>query len=143
MAPITASRAQTLTIGTLSRITGVNIETIRYYERIGLMTKPPRTAGGHRNYQPDHVERLRFVRRARDLGFAIADIRTLATLALRGNSACAEARAIATVHLTELRAKRDDLDRLEKVLTDTIEQCTTQCCGTSLPPCPVLEVLQT
>lgn len=143
MGPITALRAQTLTIGALSRITGVNIETIRYYERIGLITEPPRTAGGHRTYLPEHVERLRFVRRARELGFGIADIRTLATLALRGSSSCAEARAIATVHLRDVRAKRDDLAKLEKVLTDTIEQCNTQCCGTSPPPCPVLEVLQT
>ena len=143
MGPITALRPQTLTIGALSRITGVNIETIRYYERIDLMTEPPRTGGGHRNYQPEHVERLRFVRRARELGFGIADIRTLATLALSGSSSCAEARAIATVHLTDVRAKRDNLAKLEQVLTDTIERCNTRCCGTPLPPCPVLEVLQT
>lgn len=142
MGPITASRAQTLTIGALSRLTGVNIETIRYYERINLMTKPPRTSGGHRDYQPEHVERLRFVKRARELGFGIGDIRTLLTLALRGSSSCAEARDIAAAHLGDVRAKIHDLDKLEKVLTDTIEQCNTQCCGTSLPPCPVLEVLQ-
>jgi len=142
MEPITASRARTLTIGALSSFTGVNIETIRYYERINLMTKPPRTAGGHRNYQPEHVWRLHFIRRARELGFGIGDIRTLLTLALRTNNSCADARAIAATHLADVRAKRDDLAKLEKVLTDTIEQCNTQCCGTSLPPCPVLEILQ-
>jgi MerR family mercuric resistance operon transcriptional regulator len=143
MPPFTASRAQTLTIGALSHLTGVNIETIRYYERIALMPKTPRTGGGHRSYRTEHVERLRFVRRARELGFGIGDIRTLLTLALRGSTSCAEAREIAAAHLTNVRAKRDDLARLERVLADTIEQCSVQCCGTSLPPCPVLEVLQT
>jgi MerR family mercuric resistance operon transcriptional regulator len=142
MKAITPSRARSLTIGALSHFTGVNIETIRYYERINLMTKPPRTAGGHRSYQPEHVERLRFVRRARELGFGIGSIRTLLTLGLRGSSSCAEARKVAASHLADVRAKRDDLAKLDKVLADTIAQCDAQCCGTSLPPCPVLEVLQ-
>ena len=142
MEPITASRARTLTIGALSNLTGVNIETIRYYERINLMTKPPRTAGGHRNYQPEHVRRLHFIKRARELGFGIGDIRTLLTLALRTSRSCADAREIAATYLADVRAKRDDLAKLEKVLTVTIEQCDMQCCGTSLPPCPVLEILQ-
>jgi len=142
MAPITGSRGQTLTIGGLSRRTGVNIETIRYYERINLMPKPPRTVAGHRSYQPEHVARLHFVRRARELGFGIGDIRILLTLALGGSSSCAELREIAAANLADVRAKRDDLAKLEKVLTDTIEQCDKRCCGTPLPPCPVLEVLQ-
>jgi MerR family mercuric resistance operon transcriptional regulator len=142
MGPITASRAGTLTIGALSHLTGVNIETIRYYERINLMSVPPRTAGGHRNYWPEHVQRLRFVRRARELGFGIGDIRALLTLGLRASSSCSEAREIVSAHLADVRAKLDSLCKLEKVLTDTIEQCDMQCCGTSLPPCPVLEVLQ-
>ena len=140
MARITASRG--LTIGALSRLIGVNIETIRYYERIDLMAEPPRTAGGQRDYQPEHVERLRFIRRARELGFGIDDIRTLLTLALRGSSSCAEARDIASAHLADVRARLGDLGKLEKVLTATIEQCNTQCCDASLPPCPILEVLQ-
>jgi MerR family transcriptional regulator, mercuric resistance operon regulatory protein len=142
MASITASRARVLTIGALSNLTGVNIETIRYYERINLTAKPPRTAGGHRSYHAEHVERLRFVRRARELGFGIENIRTLLALALRGNSSCAEAREVAAFHLADVRAKRDDLAKLEKVLADTIAQCDSQCCGMSQPPCPVLEVLQ-
>ena len=142
MARITASRAQALTIGRLSHLTGVNVETIRYYERISLMTKPPRSIGGHRHYEPEHVERLRFIRRARALGFGIGDIRSLLTLAGRGNDACAEARDIAASHLADLRAKRDDLDRLEKVLTGTIERCDTQCCSTAPSLCSVIEVLQ-
>ena len=142
MASITASRARTLTIGALSHLAGVNIETIRYYERINLMTKPPRTAGGHRSYHPQDVERLRFIRRARELGFAIGNIRTLLTLAVDEGSSCAELRAVAASHLEDVRAKRDDLAKLEKILTDTIADCDEQCCGTSVPPCPILEVLQ-
>jgi MerR family transcriptional regulator, mercuric resistance operon regulatory protein len=142
MASITVSRGRILTIGALSKLTGVNIETIRYYERINLMTKPPRTASGHRDYQPQHVERLRFVKRARELGFGIGDIRTLLILALSGSSSCAEARDVASAHLAEVRAKLDDLAKLEKVLAGTIKQCDTQCCRTLLPPCPILEALQ-
>jgi MerR family mercuric resistance operon transcriptional regulator len=141
MARITASRGRPLTIGALSHLTGVNVETIRYYERIGLTAKPPRTAGGHRSYQPDHVERLRFVRRARELGFGIADIRMLLTLAARRSASCAEARAVAASHLADVRAKRDDLAKLEKILAGTIKQCDAQCCGGEAPLCPVLDVL--
>jgi MerR family mercuric resistance operon transcriptional regulator len=141
MQPITASRARPLTIGTLSRLTGVNIETIRYYERIVLMRKPPRTAGGYRSYAPDHVERLRFIRRARELGFGIGTIRTLLELSARASESCAKARQIAAVHLADVRAKRDDLAKLENILSETIAQCDAQCCGGAAPLCPVLEVL--
>ena len=142
MAEITTSRGRPLTIGVLSQLTGVNIETIRYYERIGLTAKPPRTTGGHRSYQREHVARLRFVRRARELGFGIEDIRTLLTLALRGSDSCAEAREIAAARLADVRAKREDLARLEAILASTIAQCDEVCCGVQAPPCPVLEALQ-
>lgn len=142
MAPITASRAGTLTIGALSRRTAVNIETIRYYERIRLLGPPPRTAGGHRSYAPEHVERLRFVRRARALGFGIENIRTLLDLSMRAHDSCAQAREIAAAHLTDVRAKLDDLRKLETILTDTVGQCDRQCCGDSAPLCPVLEMLE-
>ena len=131
-----------LTIGALSRLTAVNIETIRYYERINLISKPPRTGGGHRSYEREHVDRLQFVRRARELGFSIANIRTLLSLSVRGQTSCAEVREIAATHLTEVRAKRTDLAKLETILANTIDQCDEQCCGTSVPLCPVLEVLQ-
>lgn len=143
MASITASRAGTLTIGALSRRTGVNIETIRYYERIRLLSKPPRTAGGHRSYAPEHVERLRFVRRARALGFGIENIRALLDLSVREHDSCAQVREIAAAHLTDVRAKLDDLRKLEKILGETVSQCDRQCLGDSAPLCPVLEILTT
>ncbi len=138
METITVSRG--FTIGALSRLTGVNAETIRYYERIKLMRKPPRTRGGHRSYQREHVEHLRFIRRARTLGFGIDGVRALLTLSGRVAN-CAEAREIATVHLADVRAKQDDLIKLERVLADTIAQCDTRCCGPAVPVCPIIEVL--
>jgi len=142
MRSITASRGRNLTIGALSQLTGVNIETIRYYERIHLMGEPPRTRGGHRCYDEEHVKRLNFIRRARALGFGVQDIRTLFMLAERGHASCAEVRDVAATHLADVRAKREDLARLEKVLTETIEQCDARCSGASVPLCPVLEVLE-
>lgn len=139
MGLITASRG--LTIGALSRCTGVNVETIRYYERIKLMQKPPRTSGGHRIYSHEHVEHLRFIRRARMLGFGTEAIRALLTLSRHGASSCAEAREMAAIHLAGVRAKRDDLIRLESMLADTIAQCDARCCGPAVPVCPILEVL--
>ena len=140
MASITALRG--LTIGALARRTGVNIETIRYYERIGLVPPPPRTGGGHRSYAGQDADRLRFIRRARELGFGIDNIRTLLVLAQRGHASCTEARAVAAAHLTDVRAKQSDLAKLETILSETVSQCDTQCGGDATPLCPVLEVLQ-
>jgi len=142
MASITASRGDSLSIGALSRHTGVNIETIRYYERIGLMVKPPRTKGGHRSYATVHADRLSFIRRARELGFSIEDIRTLLVLSARGHASCAEARQVAAAHLADVRAKQNDLAKLEIILTETIAQCDAQGSSDVTPACPVLEVLQ-
>lgn len=142
MASITAPRGETLTIGKLSALTGVNIETVRYYEKIGLMQKPPRTSGGHRSYTQEHAERLRFIRRARALGFAIEETRTLLRLSVSSANSCAQAREIAASHLAEVRAKRDDLAKLETILSDTIAQCDAQCCNGVAPACPVLEILE-
>jgi MerR family transcriptional regulator, mercuric resistance operon regulatory protein len=142
MASITASRGRNLSIGGLSQRTGVNIETIRYYERIDLMDKPPRTAGGHRSYATGHVSRLSFIRRARELGFGIEDIRTLLLLSERGHASCTEAREVAAAHLAEVRAKQNDLAKLENILAETVSQCDTRCADGNAPLCPVLEVLE-
>jgi MerR family mercuric resistance operon transcriptional regulator len=141
MASITASRG--LTIGALSRRAGVKIETIRYYERIQLMQKPPRTSGGHRCYDPEHVDHLRFIRQARVLGFGIKAVRNLLALSVRAANSCAEAREIAAAQLADVRTKQHDLVRLEKILADTIAQCDARCCGPVAPDCPVFEMLNT
>src|SRR5262249_27044043 len=98
-ASFTDSRAPAMAIGELAGRTGVNIETIRYYERSALLAAPPRTSGGRRVYGPDHLRALVFIRRARELGFAIDHIRALLALAEPGRASCAEVERIASTHL--------------------------------------------
>jgi MerR family transcriptional regulator, mercuric resistance operon regulatory protein len=142
MNTITNPGASRLTIGQLSATSGVNIETIRYYERIRLLNAPPRTRGGHRSYNGADVRRLRFVRRARELGFGIDDIRAFLALAGQGGGSCGEVRDIAAQHLADIRAKLEDLRKLERILTSTVAECDSHCETTSAPVCPVIEVLQ-
>jgi MerR family mercuric resistance operon transcriptional regulator len=126
-----------LTIGVLSKNTGCHIETIRYYERIGLLPAPPRSAGGHRLYGEAHLKRLTFVRRGRELGFTLDDIRGLLGLVDGGEYTCAEVKALTLDHLGEVRRKLADLRRLEKVLKDMAAQCD----GGAVPDCPVIDAL--
>lgn len=126
-----------LTIGRLAAAAGVNLETVRYYERIKLMPPPARTASGHRAYEVGHVRRLAFIRRARELGFSIQDIRALLALADPSRASCAEVREIARTHLDEVRAKLADLAKLEHFLAETVSQCS----GEAAPSCPVLDIL--
>jgi MerR family mercuric resistance operon transcriptional regulator len=142
MNTITKARATLLTIGQLSDATGVNIETIRYYERINLLAAPPRTRGGHRSYRNEHIKRLKFVRRARELGFGIDAIRALLALAEGDNPSCQEVRNIAAMHLADVRTKLADLLKLEGILSKTVTQCDIECRASPAPLCPVLEILQ-
>jgi MerR family mercuric resistance operon transcriptional regulator len=112
----------TIPIGELSRRTGCNIETIRYYERIGLMPAPPRR-GRYRSYGPEDVRRLGFVRRARELGFTLDEVRALLGLAAGGQASCAEARDLAGAHLKDVRTRIADLKRMERVLAETVRAC--------------------
>jgi MerR family mercuric resistance operon transcriptional regulator len=128
-----------LTIGSLAKAAGVNLETIRYYERIALMPSPGRTAGGHRSYDAAHLRILAFIRRARELGFSIEEIRALLAVAEPGHRSCAEVKDIATAHLLEVRGKLADLAKLEAILSTTIARCS----GRAVPDCPVLDMLGT
>lgn len=134
---MTASRA--FTIGQLAARAGVNLETIRYYERIGLMPEPARSAGGYRLYDEAHRQRLTFIRRGRELGFGIDEIRSLLDLAQPERRSCDDVRLIAAAQLEAVRAKLGDLHRLEAILTDTVQRCGAQ---PSTPTCPVLEMLE-
>lgn len=125
------------TIGVLSRRTGVNIETVRYYERIGLIPAPARSEGGHRLYGGGHLLRLNFVRRARDLGFTLNEVRALLDLAEQRDRPCAEAREVAAVHLTDVRSKIISLRAMERVLSDMVARCAEG----STPDCPIIEAL--
>ena len=128
---------QLMTIGALSAHTGCNIETIRYYERIRMMPKPPRTRGGHRLYTQDHLKRLTFIRRSRELGFSLGQIRELLRLVDGGRYTCSQVKVITLEHLDEVRARMKDLKRLEKVLKAMASQCDRG----KVPDCPVIEVL--
>jgi MerR family transcriptional regulator, mercuric resistance operon regulatory protein len=137
MRAITASRADTLPIGELSKRTGVNIETIRYYERVKLLSPPPRTASGRRVYDSTDLRILVFVRRSRELGFSLDEIRALLRLGGPEKASCREVREIAAHHLEGIRSKLHDLKKLERLLATTVSRCS----GTSAPDCPVLDIL--
>jgi MerR family mercuric resistance operon transcriptional regulator len=124
-------------IGGLSRQAGVNIETVRYYERAGLLPKPARSQGGYRLYQVGDVERLCFIRRARDLGCSLDQVRRLLDLADGRSRSCRRVHEIASEHLAEVRAKIDDLRRVERVLGAMVKTCAE---GT-MPACPLLQAL--
>ena len=137
MGAITALRANGVPIGELSRRIGVNMETIRYYEKIKMLPAPGRTAGGHRVYGPQEARVLAFIRRGRELGFTLDEIRALLDLGGPGKASCAEVRAIAKRHLGDIRAKINDLTKLERLLGRTVARCS----GRKVPDCPVLDIL--
>jgi MerR family transcriptional regulator, mercuric resistance operon regulatory protein len=126
-----------IAIGGLSKHTGTNIETIRYYERVGLLPAPARSSGGYRLFGTDHLKRLNFIRRARALGFSIGEIRTLLRLADERERPCAEVRVVADAHLKDVRAKITDLRRMERVLKATVARCASG----RRAHCPVIEAL--
>lgn len=124
-------------IGTLSKGTGCKVETIRYYERAGLLPAPARSPGGYRLYGTEHLKRLAFVRRARALGFSIDEVRRLLDLADHHRRPCAGARRVAASHLEDVRARIADLRAMERVLKETVARCGQ---GTG-PHCPLIEAL--
>jgi MerR family mercuric resistance operon transcriptional regulator len=137
MRVITDSRAQNLPIGELSKRSGVNIETIRYYERVKMLAPPPRTASGRRVYGETDLRILVFIRRSRELGFSLDEIRALLRLGGPEKASCGEVREIAAHHLEDIRAKLGDLKKLERLLSRTVARCS----GKTAPDCPVLDIL--
>lgn len=123
--------------GELAARTGCNPETVRYYEKIGLLAEPRRSPNGYRSYDDTQVGRLRFILRGRELGFSIEDIRGLLSLVDGGIQTCAEVRRRTQVHLDDIRGKIADLKRIERVLRETAAQCS----GEAAPDCPILEAL--
>lgn len=117
--------------------TGCNLETIRYYEKVGLLPPPPRSANGYRVYSPELVQRVRFILRARDLGFAMEEIRSLLSLTDEGEQTCAHVMKQAQVHLNDVKQRISDLRRIEQVLARTLAECS----GEDVPDCPILDAL--
>lgn len=130
-------RAGDIAIGGLSRQTGVHIETIRYYERIGVMPQPPRTSGGQRIYDQSHVKRLSFIARSRNLGFSLQDIRGLLSLVDNHSYSCADVQHLTLDHAKKARRKIADLRKLEQSLRGMAAQCH----GNNVPDCPIIDAL--
>ncbi len=138
MPSVAARSPPALSIGELSRRTGVNIETIRYYERIKMMPAPPRTASGRRVYGPAETRSLAFIRRSRELGFTLEEIRALLALSADdGKNTCADVRQLAASHLADIRAKIADLRAMASVLSDAVRRCDAG----ELPGCPLIDAL--
>ena len=130
------AQTKSFRIGELSRRTGCHIETIRYYERIGLLPRPMRR-GSYRQYDGAGVSSLIFIRRARDLGFSLDDIRALLRLALGGGGACSKVRDLASIHLRDVRRRMSELRAMERALSASVRQCDTG----KRQACPVIEAL--
>ena len=130
-------QADEFSIGVLSERSGVNIETIRYYEKACLLPDPPRTDAGYRVYSAAHATRLRFILRARELGFSMEDIRGLMGLGDGAAPTCAEVKERTERHLADVRARIADLRRIESVLATTASRCS----GAEVPDCPVLDAI--
>ncbi|MFY7835952.1 MAG: MerR family transcriptional regulator [Novosphingobium sp.] len=126
-------------IGDLSQRTGGNIETIRYYERIGLLPAPARR-GRYRSYGLEDVSRLRFVRRARNLGFTLDEVRALLELAAGGRKSCGDARSLAAAHLADVKTKIADLRRMERVLVEAVRACDADV-NADNQGCPLIDSL--
>lgn len=124
-----------LTIGRLATLTGVRVETIRYYEGAGLIASPARTAGNYRSYRDDDVARLRFIRRTRDLGFSLEQVRALLGMAGHGERDCGAVDLIASEHLAEVDRKIADLQALRRELAVVIESCA----GGTVGECRIIE----
>ena len=128
--------AAELTIGKLAQASGVSIETIRYYQRRGLLDEPAKPPGGHRRYAVEHAKRLRFIKRAQVLGFTLDEVGGLLRL-VEGHE-CTETRALAARKLALIEQKMTDLAAMRQVLGELLRQCET---SEIRAACPIIEVL--
>lgn len=126
-----------LTIGQVAREAGVGVETVRFYERRGLLREPPRRPSGYRSYPQDAVKVLRFIRNAKDLGFSLKEIRDLMALRLRPGSSCPDVKRAATVKVVDIETRIRALQRIRRVLLRLVGACPTDASDS----CPVLAAL--
>jgi len=131
-------RIESLTIGRLARAVGVNLETVRYYERRGLLPKPPRSGSGYRLFPAEAKRRLRFIRRAQELGFSLGEIRELLSLRVAPTAKRADVRRRAQAKITDIEAKIRSLQSMKKALRELTQTCSG--CG-PVRDCPILESL--
>lgn len=131
------ARGGSLTRGALAARTGCHLETIRYYERVGLLPPPPRSPAGYRLYDADLLKRLNFIRRSRELGFTVKEIRSLLRLVDGRKFTCAQVERLARDHVHEIERKIADLKKYRRVL----ETMAAQCGGETVPECPIVDAL--
>ena len=126
-----------ITSGELAKRFGCHLETVRYYEKIGLLPPPARSKGGHRLYKIDDQRHLRFILRGRELGFSIDELRSLLSLVDSKTYTCGEIHDLTVSHLGSVRQKISDLKRLER----TLVRISNECSGGVVPECPVIDTL--
>src|SRR5262245_7667146 len=125
-----------MTIGAAARAAGVHVETLRYYQRLALVPEPARPAGGFRRYGADTVARLRFIKRAQELGFSLEETRNL--LSLGDGRSCEATRRLAEAKLAKIEARLRDLQRMRRALVKLVEACAG---ARQAPPCPIIATL--
>jgi DNA-binding transcriptional MerR regulator len=130
-------QSTTLSIGALAKATGTKVETVRWYEKVGILPAPDRTAGNYRIYGPEHLRRLGFIRRARNLGFTLDEVRALLGFADECDRDCRDVDAIARRHLADVERKIADLTALAAELRSVIGQCG----GGTVSECRIIEAL--
>lgn len=127
-----------LTIGKVARLTGAGVETIRFYEREGLIPAPPRRASGYRQYPPATIDRIRFIKKSKDLGFTLAEIKELLDLSIGPKTTCADVKRKTLGKIKEADAKITDLKRIRQALVRLTDQCRGK---GPVGECPILENL--
>jgi MerR family transcriptional regulator, copper efflux regulator len=128
-----------LTIGQVAKQTHVNIETVRYYERRGLIPEPPRRESGYRQFSPEVITRIKFIKRAQELGFSLDEISELLTLRVDPQMPCSEVKQRAEVKIADIEHKIADLQRMKQTLVKVTNACTGQ---GSTSVCPILDALE-
>jgi MerR family mercuric resistance operon transcriptional regulator len=128
-----------LTIGQVAQRAGIGIETVRFYEREGLLEEPARRDSGYRQYEDDVVARLRFIKRAKELGFSLKEIKELLALRVDPNTTCAEVRSKAQAKIADIEEKIQTLQRMKKALVKVTKQCSGR--GPT-SECPILEAME-
>jgi len=132
-------RTAQLTIGKVASGAGLSIDTVRYYEREGLLDKPARTASGYRHYQPDAVARLRFIRQAKDLGFSLSEIKELLALRVTPGKSCADVKARAETKIADVEQRMAQLGRMKRALVKLASACSGR--GPT-SACPILDAME-
>ena len=130
---------KSLTIGQVAKKTGIGVETIRFYEREGLLENPPRNESGYRQYAPDSVARINFIRHAKELGFSLREIQELLSLRLDNASRCEDVRRLAELKLADIETKIHSLERMRDTLGKLVDTCVVN--GHTYE-CPILEALE-